>query len=109
MTEFVDVPYIEEPTFVDLLKVLPPRLNPQARLTLLVFWEDAGRCSGPTEITVGQVAAILKMSRPAVYRAIDDLRSAGFLSASARHHFATGSRWIRWVSSPLALAPEGTT
>ncbi|MDO8942325.1 MAG: hypothetical protein Q7U75_04030 [Desulfobacterales bacterium] len=109
MTEFVDVPYIEEPTLVDLLKALPRRLSPQARLTLLVFWEDAARRSGPTEITVAEVAAITQMSRASVCRAIADLRAASLLTCSRRYTFATGSRWIRFLSSPLVIAPEGTT
>lgn len=109
MDEFVEVPYLENPTLTDLLKALPPGLSPQARLLLLVFWEDAGRRSGPTEMTIAEAAAITQMSRAAVYRAIADLREAELLTSSDIYHFATGSRWIRFVSSPLVISPEGRT
>lgn len=109
MDEFVEVPYLEDPTLTDLLKALPPNLSPQARLLLLVFWEDAGRRSGPTEMTIVEASAITQMSRAAVYRAIADLREAGLLSPSNLYRFATGARWMRFVLSPLVVTPEGRT
>jgi hypothetical protein len=90
-----------EPTFIDLLNALPANLNAQARLTMLILWEDAGRCSGPVEMTVERMRAVTKISKAAQYRAIDRLRAAGLLTEARRYEFAGGSRWVRFLTSPL--------
>ena len=105
----VEVPYIEEPTIRDLLAALPRDLSTRARLTLLVFWEDANRCSGPTEITVPQVQRLTGLGWGAQQKAILELRRAKILTESRRYRFNRGSVWIRFVKSPLVISPEGRT
>jgi len=109
MTEFVDVPYFEDPTIRDLLAAVPRDLSPRARLTLLIFWDDASRRSGPSEITVPQVQRLTGLGWGAQQNAILELRRANLLSESRRYRFNRGSVWIRFVKSPLVISPEGRT
>lgn len=102
-----DLDYIEDPTVVDLLRVLPRSLNSSARLTLLAFWQDAGRMSGPTEMTLDQVRSCTGLSEISQRKAIRTLERTGYLSPSERVRFATGPRWMRIVQSPLMISPEG--
>lgn len=89
-----------------LLRALPGRLSPKARLTMLVFWDDAGRMSGPSEINVPAVQRATGLSWGAQQNAIRELRKAGLLTESRRYQFDRGYVWIRFVKSPVRAPLE---
>lgn len=102
-----DHDYIANPTVIDLLRALPRSLNSSARVTLVAFWQDAGRMSGPTEMTLDEIRACTGLSIASQRKAIRTLEQAGFLTPNERIRFATGPRWLRVVRSPLIISPEG--
>ena len=95
MSDEIEDDYIEPPAIDEFLRSLPRHLSPQARLTMLVFWEDACRQYGPNDITVATVQKLTGLSSGSLQNAIVALRKAGLLTASERTPYCKG--WMRFV------------
>jgi len=90
----------------ELLSALPQSLSPPARLTMILLWEDAGRSTGPVEVSMRQMMAATKLSRHRQVQAVSDLCAAGLLTRARRYDFVKGSRWVRFLTSPVPASLE---
>lgn len=90
-----------------LLRSLPQHLSPRARLTFLVFWEDAGRCYGPADIDMSVLMRLTNLPRTSQEDAIRELRAAGLLSKATRYPSAP-DLWFRWVMPPKPIVETRT-
>jgi hypothetical protein len=82
-----------------LLRSLPEHLSPRARLTYLIFWEDADRRYGPSDLSASAAMRLTHLSWNAQQNAIRELRAAGLLSEAQRYPSAP-DLWFRWVMPP---------
>ena len=100
MSDEIEDDYFEPPTIFAFLRSLPRDLSPQARLTMLVFWDDAGRQYGPTDITVPVLQKLTGLSWGAQQNAITALRKAGLLTKATSPRRGRNAVWFRFVLPP---------